>query len=373
MDPDQREILLQQVSIGDKVEIYWSDDDEYYCGVVSEHKPSNGGEHVYHTYSIHYDDGEVGTVNLADPKERFRTVNPIIGTPRPLLQGERPKDRDDIIYDAFLEDDFEIYWGYAEGNVYEGWRPFLPDMNKIKFYSYDFDTKSCEVEWNGKGMIYKTKFRPASKKRKRKPSQKRRDIVDYTLIARKSVQKPKQETKDAMDSGQSSEDKTEQYQHHITDTLGMTKEEVLFSLPELMRERFHDCVFIEWKKGNVKCHRPAFIISPFDLSGSDGMVEKWVQVYRKAKEKGLGSMAYLVYWYEEGWSESKDHKAYSLTEEGSLVSYEDGMNLGYDKPTFYNKVLDFFDSPLTDQEDKVLRGIEQMKIDQDLRKDCRGG
>lgn len=64
-----------------------------------------------------------------------------------------------------------------------------------------------------------------------------------------------------------------------------------------------------------------------------------------------------------------------MVEDGSLVSYEEGINLGYDKPkSFYNKVLDVFKyGELTELEDKILRGIELMKIDQLCQKDCRGG
>ena len=75
--------------------------------------------------------------------------------------------------------------------------------------------------------------------------------------------------------------------------------------------------------------------------------------------------------YKEGWSKSKDFKAFSLVDKNKIVPYAKGIAQGWDKPSFSNKVDDPFSyGMLIEQEDDILIGIKQMKQDQDMEMSC---
>ena len=63
--------LLDQVTVGTKLEIYWQDDDAYYPGVVAAHCQLPKDMRSYR-YNVLYDDGEVETVDLS--RQRFRII-----------------------------------------------------------------------------------------------------------------------------------------------------------------------------------------------------------------------------------------------------------------------------------------------------------
>ena len=59
--------------MGTKLAIFWPDDEEYYPCVVSAHCPrGEQQQQQVHRYTLHYEDGEIETVNLAN--ERFRII-----------------------------------------------------------------------------------------------------------------------------------------------------------------------------------------------------------------------------------------------------------------------------------------------------------
>ena len=63
--------LLSRVTVGTKLAVYWPDDDEYYPCAIRTHRRRRGPD-PGHLYELHYDDGEVETVDLA--KEKFRII-----------------------------------------------------------------------------------------------------------------------------------------------------------------------------------------------------------------------------------------------------------------------------------------------------------
>ena len=87
----------------------------------------------------------------------------------------------------------------------------------------------------------------------------------------------------------------------------------------------------------------------------------------------MSSLPHLVYWYQKGWSEQKDFKAFSLVAKRRIVPYHEGIERNYDKI-----LAEKLDGPskhdlLTEEEHKLLNGIELMKQDQNLAKADREG
>lgn len=83
--------------------------------------------------------------------------------------------------------------------------------------------------------------------------------------------------------------------HYITTKLGMTREAIISSLPDELTNSIGDCCWVPWK-GEP---RPAFIISPFDISGEGGIAEAWTNAYQSCqKANAMSRMPYLLYWYE---------------------------------------------------------------------------
>lgn len=65
--------LLSKITVGTKLAVFWPDDNEYYPCLVHSHRPSVGKTGVgQHRYTLHYEDGEIETVDLA--MERFRII-----------------------------------------------------------------------------------------------------------------------------------------------------------------------------------------------------------------------------------------------------------------------------------------------------------
>lgn len=61
-------------------------------------------------------------------------------------------------------------------------------------------------------------------------------------------------------------------------------------------------------------------------------------------------------------------KSFSLVREADIFSYEVGISRGWEGPSFVDKNED-----LTEYEESILSGIQQMKDDKELPKKQRGG
>ena len=76
----------------------------------------------------------------------------------------------------------------------------------------------------------------------------------------------------------------------------------------------------------------------------------------------------------QGWSRSKNFRAFSLVRKDIVFPYNQGIAEGWDNPDFANKVSDPFTfGILSEQEADILTGINLMKRDQLVPKICRGG
>lgn len=63
--------LLSRLTLQTKLAVFWPDDNEYYPCTIKEHR-TPGGSTGNHVYTLHYEDGEVETVDLST--ERFRII-----------------------------------------------------------------------------------------------------------------------------------------------------------------------------------------------------------------------------------------------------------------------------------------------------------
>ncbi|KAL9190132.1 hypothetical protein ACHAXT_007343 [Thalassiosira profunda] len=309
--------------------------------------------------------------------------------------------------EAFLLEDYEIYWE-SGGTSNGGWRLYLEDREKVSFYSASFETRRCEVEWNNDGFIRHTSFRVAGRRKRKRVDKSFKDEAPAKSPSKPRQKKQKRQTKQkqkklpqrgkakpppkasesASEVSPAPEPEPEQEQepeydptrglgphphaeHPITTALRCTRDEVMATLPTQMREQFVDCCWVSWEGS----HRPALLLSPFEVSGKQGIVDEWLSTYLSYKKSGnLAQMPHLVYWYEEGWSSSKDYKAFSLVKRGQIYPFGKGSAIGWDKPSFVNKIENpFAHGELTQQEDDLLRGIEQMKEDHMHPKQFRGG
>ncbi|KAL7545528.1 hypothetical protein ACHAWF_008869 [Thalassiosira exigua] len=363
--------LLSQISVGTtEVAVLWPEYGRYYSGKVTEH-------HHDHVYTIKYDTGLIKQTDMSKVEE-FRIVS---GTPY-----------------SFWDESYEIYWptkgnvpvgtGQREEEVGWGWRLFSLDQDKVKFYSCSFSTMRCEVEWHGNGIIIDTEFRVAKRRARNK--------IDNSMYEAQTKQvKRSQGTNDgSMISKNESEifhsnnaekqkpQKTSNptkyclglhpdQPHYITDKLQLSREKIISTLPSEMISILGNCCWVPWKS----VQRPALCITPFDLKGNSGILEEWVSKYVSLQRQGLVSqMPRLVYWYEEGWSTSKDFKAFGFVGKEKLFPYEIGVANGWLRPSFCKKVTNPFEhGMLTEEEDAILIGIKQMERDSVLPKSCRGG
>jgi hypothetical protein len=154
----------------------------------------------------------------------------------------------------------------------------------------------------------------------------------------------------------------------IFNDLKMTQEKIEESLPDSMREMFHECCWVEWEGW----HRPVLILSPFDLSGDVDIVKRWTEKY-KTNRNNLSELPFMVYWYEQGWSrgDQKTFKAFSFVKRAKIIDYELGLTRGYHTP--FEDDFKKFGYELTPTQDNIIRGIRQMKEDSKLNKAKRGG
>lgn len=48
----------RSIEVGDRVEVYWSGDDEYYSGTIDSYNPESG------KHAINYDDGDTENLDM---------------------------------------------------------------------------------------------------------------------------------------------------------------------------------------------------------------------------------------------------------------------------------------------------------------------
>ena len=90
-------------------------------------------------------------------------------------------------------------------------------------------------------------------------------------------------------------------------------------------------------------HRPALNLSPFDVTGKTVIVEEWTGAYSSHGRDGTKSqLFYLLYLYEEGWSNSNNFKAFGMVRKEKMFAHDEGIARGWDRPSFSNKVNDPF-------------------------------
>mmetsp|Transcript_16905 Transcript_16905/g.36475 ORF Transcript_16905/g.36475 Transcript_16905/m.36475 type:complete len:705 (+) Transcript_16905:176-2290(+) len=380
--------LISKITVGTKLAVYWQDDDAYYPGVVAAHRPYDSDDRLGHdVYTIEYDDGEVEMLELAT--ERFRIIGeaeksvtaddePSLDRPPTSLVGNRKPTPTPMAF-LYLDGDYEIYWcldGVGE------WSSYIPHQEKITFYEYSFSTKTCEVEWDKDGTIHHTRFRQTPPTRKRKKVD--RTITTFTDTPKKRPRAPRRKSSKSKKLSWRTTESTStnttvttpglgpfpSKPHFITEQLDTTREDLISTLPIEMRTLLGHCCWSPWKGA----YRPALILSPFEVEGGNGgIAEKWLSAYMTYHSKDISQLPYLLYWYEEGWRQCKNFKAFSLVKKELIFSYETGIAQGWHTP-FSEKMMDPHRyGMLTEEEDDILRGIQQMHEDQQLPNDCRGG
>lgn len=273
-----------------------------------------------HTYTIRYDDGVV--VEHEDlVSQHFRIIdgeeNEYAAASSDAAKGdtsddeqphiEEPSPRGDRKPDANLslaillskDNDFEIYWGKVDG-----WRLYCPDRERIAFYEWVLESHKCEVEWDNNGLIYDTYFREVNPRKRKRKKLDRYNGVDM-ISPKKKKAKARNKTSNG---GKTASPEYYEYNaslglgsdpmehHYVTTELNMTRKKLISTLPEDMRALFAECCWVPWRQ----VHRPALCLSPFEVSGSGGIVKEWTNTYRSHQRSGtLSQMPYLVYWYEQ--------------------------------------------------------------------------
>ena len=150
------------------------------------------------------------------------------------------------------------------------------------------------------------------------------------------------------------------------------RDEILKSLPEEVTKMFGIIGFIpgdededEEEEGKQEppqpYYQPVLIVSPFDVPPKPVRDIYWMDVYTKAKRSKakLKQMDYLVYVY--GSDDPDD--CYNFVNQTDFISLEQGCSKGYDQLPSYIDSKVKSDTPTTDFETKIIRGLEEMKTD----------
>lgn len=271
-----------------------------------------------------------------------------------------------------------------------------------------FANKTCQVEWNGSGWVHDTAFREAAVARKRRPVTRiEAEAARPTKLPKKRPRTPARAPEPASSGGAAKEPPARRRssksieggsstylvtadcvydglglqptaKHYITTELRKTRREVMSTLPDSVTSMLGSCVWVRWdtEKRWRGMYLPALVISPFDVGGEtrEGILHEWLTTYLDCRARGCPErMHHLVYWYQHGWSDSKNFKAFSTVEGGKIYSFEHGIARNWHRQ-FAEKI----DNPqihdtLTEDEDNVFRGINQMMVDQGLVRGLRGG
>jgi len=89
--------------VGTRLAVYWPDDDEHYPCTIHAHQPRRGQD-PGHLYELHYDDGEVETIDLA--RESFSVIGGKKKKKEPNDDGRNGK-RHRILQESSEEDEFD--------------------------------------------------------------------------------------------------------------------------------------------------------------------------------------------------------------------------------------------------------------------------
>ena len=154
--------------------------------------------------------------------------------------------------------------------------------------------------------------------------------------------------------------------HCITESLRMSRFDVIESLPQEMQQKFFECGWIFDPKKKLHC--PVLVLSPFSIKDGS-IIEEWLKKYHTFTDN-MERMPYLIYWYQAGASSSKDFKAFGLVPKGDIIWYDLGIQQKFHSP-FEEKINS--SQTLTRVEDDIMRGINQMMEDSKLSKEKRGG
>ena len=295
----------------------------------------------------------------------------------------------------FIERGMEIKWSDNSTSL------FRESYEKIEFHSCRFekgkDQGDCEVSWN-KGVAVWTTFCPAERPRRRKPteilspsppppkkakvtrrgsnprgSNQRRDSPQRGFAAAASAPTPpvrtpertEEEVNAAVEELRSGGDVPDK--HHVSQTLKMKEEDVIKSLPDEIREKFGDCVWVKWKGVPRAC----LVLSPYELESGE-VLDLWCQQYSETNAFQL-NVKHLIYWYGHGTHSCRNNqvsKVCSLKQDRQVHSYERGIEQGWDR--IYDEKMNS-GKELTNSEQEVLIGIKQMKEDYLKEKPERGG
>ena len=283
------------------------------------------------------------------------------------------------------DNDYEIF--FPETN---DWTNYREHADNIRFYSCSFANWTCDVQWKNESIVFHTVFREASSKRARKkPKLAVMDSPRMNKCKQKSPlaithPKPKHATMQQEPNQPNTRQQCTRHptksvfesphlydsilgsnlngSNYITHKLGMSRKTIIASLTKEMQSEFFDVCWTKWNGHGC----PLLILSPFSIK--DGpIIEEWVRQYINCKGV-LNKMPHLVYWYQQGWSESKGFKAFTLLKRGLIVSYEVGIQEGWDQ-VYSDKIA--MGQELSMQEDALIRGISLMMTDQKLLKEER--
>lgn len=150
------------------------------------------------------------------------------------------------------------------------------------------------------------------------------------------------------------------------------REEILKSLPEEVKSMFGVIGFCrgeeeedddddEEKVSAIPYYQPVLIVSPYDVPPKPVRDIYWMDSYTKAKRSKakLKKLDHLVYVY--GSDDPDD--CYNFVTHDDFISYEDGLRKDY------NTIPDFIsskpDADKTEFETRLIRGMEEMKLDVD--------
>ena len=315
-----------RLPIGTRIKVYWKQNNEYSFGIISEH---TSNEEKRDLYTIIYDNND-GTETIDLSIEQFH----IVSTPasddsmnrsssssmrrssssKRRAVGDRKPITPPEAFQGLTDEEYDLLWP-GESN----WTPYLPNQEKIQFYSCSFVKKTCEVEWYKEGFIETVQFKVAEQKRRRKQStryiaqpkepriknkkklekssvnsdsviRKKRSLMDRKPpLSKRAATSTTSRATEQISTGHKAAAPTS---HYITSTLNATREDILASLPQGMVDRFNDCCFALYGGGGI--HRPVLILSPFDVTGDGEIVKQWVNRYQQYQK--TGQMPYLVYW-----------------------------------------------------------------------------
>ena len=284
------------------------------------------------------------------------TCDPAIAEYKVLKRGEFLSK---YIPSYFIAKGMEISWSDNKTSL------FGASHDKIKFHSCRFekgkDQGECEVSWDEGRSIRPAEWVTFShqKRRRRAPAE--------ILSPPPTPKKAKVARRGSNPRGRNHRRDNPQRGHYVSQILGMTKEEVIKSLPDAIREMFGDCVWVKWKSVPRAC----LVLSPYELERGD-VLELWCEQYTKTNAFDR-SVQHLIYWYGHGTHSCQNNqsgKVCSLMQARQVYPYKHGIQQGWDK---VHQAKIESGTELTNTEQDVLIGIKQMKEDHIKSKPERGG